>query len=72
MDLVREAMGKAGIPKDKYSGHSFRIGAATMAASKGVEGSVIQTLGRWESLAYLQYVCIPQEQLAGYSALLAS
>ena len=72
VDLVREAMGKTGIPQDKYCGHSFRIGAATTAASKGIEDSIIQTLGRWESLAYLRYVRIPREQLAGYSALLAS
>ena len=48
----------------KYSGHSFRIGAATTAASVGVEDSLIKTLGRWESSAYLLYVRVPRDRLA--------
>ena len=71
VDCVREGLQKAGVDHSKYSGHSFRVGAATTAASKGVE-DCIQTLGRWKSLAYLQYVELPREQLSGYSALLAS
>ena len=70
VELVREALSKAGIDKSKYCGHSFRIGVATTAAAKGVEDSVIKTLGRWESVAYLQYVRLPREQLTGYSKLL--
>uniref|UniRef100_A0A1X7V401 Tyr recombinase domain-containing protein n=1 Tax=Amphimedon queenslandica TaxID=400682 RepID=A0A1X7V401_AMPQE len=46
----------------QYSGHSFRAGAATAAALK-VEDSIIKTLGRWESSAYLLYVRIPREEL---------
>ena len=38
---------------EKYSGHSFRIGAATTAAAKGIEDCIIKILGWWESLAYL-------------------
>ena len=45
-------------------------GAATTAAEKGMEDSIIKTLGRWNSIAYLQYVKIPREQLASYSKLL--
>ena len=71
VDLVREALSEAGIEKSKYCKHSLRIGAATTAAAKGVEDSVIKTLGRWESIAYLQYVRLPREQLTGYSRLLA-
>ena len=70
--LVRAALQSAGIEQQRYSGHSFRIGAATTAASKGLEDCLIKTLGRWESVAYLQYVKIPRQQLAGYSKLLAS
>ena len=69
---VRGGLQKAGIDPSKYSGHSFRIGAATTAAAKGIEDCIIKTLGRWESLAYLQYVKIPRSQLAGYSNMLAS
>ena len=64
---VRDALGKAGIDQSKYCTHSFRIGAATTAAAKGIEDSVIKTLGRWESLAYLKYVRIPRQQLIRYS-----
>lgn len=56
----------------KYCSHSVRISAATTAAAKGVEDCVIKILGRWESLAYLQYVKLPRERLAGYSSVLAS
>ena len=72
VDLVRDGLEKAGVDQSKYCGHSFRIGAATTAAKKGIEDCIIKTLGRWESLADLQYVKLPREQLSGYSALLAS
>ena len=71
MEKVRDGLKRAGIDQTKYCGHSFRIGAATTAAAKGVEDCIIKILGRWESLAYLQYVKLPREQLSGYSSLLA-
>ena len=72
VELVRAALGRAGVDQAKYSGHSFRIGAATTAAAKGIEDCIIKILGRWESLAYLQYIKVPREQLGGYSAALVS
>jgi len=69
---VREALQEAGLDEAKYCGHSFRIGAATTAAAKGFEDSVIKTLGRWRSLAYLQYIKIPRSELAYYSRLLCA
>ena len=45
-----------GIDDSKYCGHSFRIGAATSAASVGVEDHLIQTLGRWASSCYVRYI----------------
>ena len=69
---VRQALEKAGLDARKYCGHSFRIGAATTAAKKGMEDSVIKTLGRWRSLAYLEYIRIPRDQLANYSRMLDS
>ncbi len=34
---------------------AFGLGAATSAALAGLEDSTIQTLGRWQSAAFLQY-----------------
>ena len=67
---VKSGLSKAGIDQKDYNGHSFRIGAATTAASKGMEDSIIKTLGRWESTAYLRYVKIPREQLLSYTRTL--
>ena len=67
---VRDALERAGLDQSRYCGHSFRIGAATTAAERGIEDAIIKTLGRWRSLAYLDYIKIPREQLAGYSGKL--
>ncbi len=67
---VRQALESAGVRAASYAGHSFRIGAATTAAARGMEDSTIKTLGRWKSLAYLEYVRIPRQQLATYSVML--
>ena len=47
---------KAGHSPTNFTGHSFRIGAATTAAASGVEDHLIQTLGRWSSQAYSRYI----------------
>ena len=39
-----------------YSGHSFRIGAATTCASNGIQDPMIQTLGRWKSNRLIRYI----------------
>ncbi len=67
---MRQALESAGVRAASYAGHSFWIGAATTAAARGMEDSTIKTLGRWKSLAYLEYVRIPRQQLATYSAML--
>lgn len=69
---LREVLQKVGIDCSKYSGHSFRIGAATTAAAKGIQDSLIKTMGRWESVAYQLYVRTPQAQLLSVSQALAS
>ena len=71
VDQLRSVLASLGLPKELYAGHSFRIRAATTAAMAGVEDATIQTLGRWQSAAYLQYVRMPSEQLARLSAVLA-
>ena len=69
---IRSILQLLGLQHYDYAGHSFRIGAATTAASVGVEDSMIQTLGRWHSAAFLQYIRTPKEQLASISAVLAT
>ena len=71
IDQLRSILSAVGVPQHLYAGHSFRIGEATTAAMAGVEDSTIQTLGRWQSAAYLQYVRMPSEQLARLSLVLA-
>lgn len=71
VDLVRSALTQAGVPVSGYSGHSFRIGAATAAAEAGIPNSVIQALGCWTSSAFLRYVRTLREHLARYSSPLA-
>jgi len=56
---VREGLRAIGLPEQNFAGHSFRIGAATTAASVGIEDSVIRTMGRWSSAAYLVYIRTP-------------
>ncbi len=46
----------SGIPANNFSSHSFRIGAATTAAQKGLSQQQIQMLGRWSSGAFKSYI----------------
>ena len=69
---VRVALVSLGLDPQAYAGHSFRIGAATAAARAGLEDSVIQSLGRWSSGAFLRYIRTPRDRLATYSRDLAS
>lgn len=72
--LIRElkrALQAAGVDTTGYSGHSFRIGAATTAAKAGVSDSMIQTLGRWKSSAFTTYIRTPWQRLSTMSSVLA-
>lgn len=72
VEAVRKALTAANLPADQFAGHSFRIGAATTAASVGIEDSLIQTLGRWKSTAYLLYIRLDPSKLAAVSSVLAA
>ena len=71
VNRLHAALHQDGRAAKDFNGHSFRIGAATTAARCGLEDSLIQTLGRWKSAAYLAYIKIPRDQLAATAARLA-
>ena len=60
------------IKEKDYCGHSFRIGAATTAAKRGIKDSMIKILGRWESSAYQLYIRTPRSELTRISKQLVS
>ena len=71
VQMVQNTLQLAGIDPRGYSGHSFRIGAATTAAAKGIDADTIQTLGRWSSDTYQRYIQIPHQDLASMSQQMA-
>ena len=68
---IRRALSTLGYDSHHYAGHSFRIGAASTAAKANLEDSMIRTLGRWESDAFLSYIRTPASQLTGISRTLS-
>ena len=69
---VKAALTMAGINHQAYSGHSFRIGAASTAASRNVPSHMIKMLGRWSSDAYMLYIHQPRTRLAAISSIIAA
>ena len=67
---LQAALLEVGVQHSNYNGHSFRIGAATTVAQKGLEDSLIQTLGRCKSTAYKLYIKLPRSQLASVSQVM--
>ena len=67
---LKDIFAAAGI-QGSFSSHSFRIGAATVAARMGVPDHLIQAVGRWNSDAYKLYIRTPVEALAQATSLLS-
>lgn len=69
--LIRELAARSGIPLERYSSHSFRIGAASTAAAAGIPNWKIQALGRWSSDYYRRYIRLPGTDSSHVSRALA-
>ena len=67
--ILQTTLQSAGIP-GKFSGHSFRIGAAS-CCRKGLPDHLIKTMGHWSSEAYLLYVRTPVETILSVAGRLA-
>lgn len=70
VSYLRRALSDAGYVGHDFSGHSFRRGAATWAASIGMPATQIQTLGRWSSDAFRLYIDAGPTEMANASARL--
>ena len=62
-DTIATAKIFAGLQRQNITSHSFRIGAATYAATKGYSSAQIQAMGRWKSAAFTNYIRISSIQL---------
>jgi hypothetical protein len=60
-----------GFDASKFSGHSFRAGAATTGANKGFDDWQLKMLGRWASNAFNIYLRNPKI-FASFATMLAS
>lgn len=60
---LKKFLTELGYDGSKFSGHSFRIGAATSCSKNSVQDSMIQTLGRWKSDCYTRYIHISNDDL---------
>lgn len=69
---LKQTVSRAGMDASRFSGHSFRIGAATTAAAKGISAETIQTLGRWASDSYKRYIHCPANTFTVSSTLVSN
>ena len=56
---LQESLMTAGLSSSSFKSHSFRIGAATTAASLGISDDKIRLMGRWHSDSFKKYIRIP-------------
>ena len=70
VNKLQEAMTEVRMDAEGFSSHSFRSGAATTAATRGLTDSQIKQLGCWKSAAYLRFIKPTPQHLASLSKTL--
>jgi len=68
---LRKFIHLRGYQSHRYSGHSFRKGGCTFAASCGVPAELLKVHGDWRSSAYESYLCMPLVQRHKVAAQMA-
>ena len=71
-NLLKDSSRVAGLPYQCLKGHSFRIGAASVAAAAGLPDWLIKVLGRWSSDCYQLYIRTPQSTLESVAPRMAN
>ena len=56
LNMLESALQALGLDDKRFTGHSFRIGAASWAAACKVPDHIIKALGRWASPCYQIYI----------------
>ena len=64
VSCLKGALTSANIDPSGFLGHSFYIGAATMAAKVGLPDSTIKQLRQWKSATYQRYIRPSSSHLA--------
>ena len=54
--VLTKCINHLGLPSKGYRTHSFRIGAASWLAKKGVSDESIKRMGRWKSQTFKRYI----------------
>ena len=61
MQPFKHILSRIGLDNTLYSGHSFKIGAASSWCAARLEDHLIKTLGRWSSDCYRTYIHTPKQ-----------
>ena len=65
---TKQVLARLGFNTSFYNGHSYRVGAASSAASCRLEDHLIRTLGRWSSDCYRTYIHTPDHVIQNAQA----
>ena len=54
--VLKTSLSYCNLDTTRYKGHSFRIGAASLASDRGCTDSQIRMMGRWKSESFKKYI----------------